>query len=173
MFCKAGAVFDDLLAANRRYASGFAYRGVPPRAAAGFGLITCMDTRIEPLAAFGLVVGDAKIVRNAGGRVTSDALRSMVLASSFLGVTAIAVMHHTGCALAGTTDEELLASLPEGQRRHLSGASLLAMPDPDAALAEDVRRLRACAAMPEGVQFEGWRYDVDTGEVARLIPAES
>jgi carbonic anhydrase len=166
-------VFDNLLAANRRYAAGFMYKGVPAKAAAGFGLITCMDTRIEPLAAFGLAVGDSKIVRNAGGRVTSDAMRSMVLAASFLGVTGIAVMHHTGCALAGTTDEELLASLPETQRRHLTGVQLLAMPDPDAALAEDVAKLRSCAAMPAGVQVEGWRYDVDTGAVNRLIPAAS
>lgn len=166
-------MFDDLLAANRQYASGFLYKGVPPRAAAGFGLITCMDTRIEPLTAFGLVVGDAKIVRNAGGRVTPDAIRSMVLAASFLGVTGIAVMHHTGCALAGTTDEDLLAALPEEQRQHLTGVPLLAMPDPDAALAEDVQKLRSCAAMPAGVQVEGWRYNVDTGEVARLIPATS
>lgn len=162
-------MFDDLLAANRRYAAGFSLKDTPVRAAKGFGLITCMDTRIDPLAILGIRVGDAKIVRNAGGRVTPDVLRSMVLATSFLGVTHIAVMHHTGCALAGITESEVLDDLPDEQRRHLSETAFLAMPDPDAALAADVGTLRSFPGMPTGIRVEGWRYDVFTGEVARLI----
>jgi carbonic anhydrase len=168
-FCKAGTVFDDILAANRRYAAGFSLKGMPARASRGFGLITCMDTRIDPLAILGLEVGEAKIVRNAGGRVTPDVLRSMVLAASFLEVTHIAVMHHTGCALAGTTDDEVLSNLSESQRGHLSGTAFLAMPDPDSALSDDVRALRSWPGMPEGIEVEGWRYDVESGAVARLI----
>lgn len=171
MICKAGPVFDDLLAANRRYASKFALKGLTARAAKGFGLVTCMDSRIDPLAMLGIKPGDAKILRTAGGRVTPDVLRSLVLATSFLGVTDIAVIHHTGCALAETTDDEILDHLPDEQRRHLDGAALLAMPDPDAALAEDVTAIRSYAALPSGIKVEGWRYDVETGLVARLIPS--
>jgi carbonic anhydrase len=166
-------VFDDLLASNRRYAAGFSLKDIPVRAAKGFGLVTCMDTRIDPLAILGIRVGDSKIVRNAGGRVTPDVLRSMALATAVLGVTHIAVMHHTGCALAGTTDSEVLDSLPEEQRRHLSEIAFLAMPDPDAALADDVRTLRSWPGIPRGVQVEGWRYDVYSGQVARLIHGPS
>ena len=90
-------MFDELLAANRRYASGFRLQGIPGAAAKGFGLVTCMDSRIEPLVMLGLSQGDAKILRNAGGRVTSDVLRSLVLATTFLGVEYVAVMHHTDC----------------------------------------------------------------------------
>ena len=164
-------MFDDLLAANRRYASKFALKGLTARAAKGFGLVTCMDSRIDPLAMLGIKPGDAKILRTAGGRVTPDVLRSLVLATSFLGVTDIAVIHHTGCALAETTDDEILGHLPDEQRRHLDGAALLAMPDPDAALAEDVTAIRSYAALPSGIRIEGWRYDVETGLVARLIPS--
>jgi carbonic anhydrase len=162
-------VFDELLAANRRYAAEFSLGDVPVRAARGLGVVTCMDTRIDPLSILGIRVGDAKIVRNAGGRVTPDVLRSMVLATSLLGVTRIAVMHHTGCALAGITDSQVLADLSDEQRRQLSETAFLAMPDPDAALAEDVRALRTFPGMPAGVEVEGWRYDVHTGRIARLI----
>lgn len=169
MICKAGPVFDDFLAANRRYASKFALKGMSPRAAKGLGLVTCMDSRIDPLTMLGIKPGDAKILRTAGGRVTPDVLRSLVLATSFLGVTDIAVIHHTGCALAETTDEEILRDLPDEQRRHLPGTSFLAMPDPDAALTEDVMAIRSCAGLPSGISVEGWRYDVETGLIARLI----
>ncbi|HEX6391924.1 MAG TPA: carbonic anhydrase [Acidimicrobiales bacterium] len=162
-------MFDDLLAANRRYAAEFSLKDLPVPAARGFGLITCMDTRIDPLAILGLRVGDAKILRNAGGRVTPDVLRSMTLATSLLEVTHIAVMHHTGCALAGKTDAEVFESLPEQQREHLFGVDFLAMPDPDTALEEDVRILRSWSGMPASIAVEGWRYDVHTGRVARLI----
>ncbi|HEX4865101.1 MAG TPA: carbonic anhydrase, partial [Acidimicrobiales bacterium] len=148
-------MFDDLLAANRRYASKFALKGMTARAARGFGLVTCMDSRIDPLAMLGIGPGDAKILRTAGARVTADVLRSLVLATSFLGVTDIAIIHHTGCALGETTDDEILRDLPEEQRRHLEGTAFLAMPDPDAALAEDVRAVRSHRGLPSGIRVEG------------------
>jgi carbonic anhydrase len=166
-------MFDDLLAANRQYAAGFTLGGLPARAAAGFGLVACMDTRIEPLAMLGLQPGDAKILRNAGGRVTPDVLRSLALAATYLGVTRIAVMHHTGCALAGRTADDLRSGLSAAQAAGAQGWDFLAMPDPDGALAADVHAVRTCAALPSGVVVEGWRYDVDTGLVDRVIPSEA
>lgn len=132
--------------------------------------MTCMDTRIDPLAILGIEPGDAKIIRNAGGRATSDVLRSLVLAVAFLGVSDIAVMHHTGCALAGMTDEQVLSGIPEGQRRALEGTAFLAMPDPDTALGEDVQSVRSHPGLPATIRAEGWRYDVETGLVHRVIP---
>jgi len=164
-------MFEELLAANRRYASGFALQGLAARAAKGFGLVTCIDTRIEPLAAFGLVPGDAKILRNAGGRVTDDVLRSLVLATTLLGVSYVAVMHHTECALADRTDDDLRAGLSPEQAAAAQDWEFLAMPDPDGALAADVDAVRRCALLPPGIEVEGWSYDVRTGAVDRLIPS--
>jgi len=170
---EAGASFDELLEANRRYSSFFALGGVPAQAAKGFGLVTCMDSRIEPLAMFGLRPGDAKIVRNGGGRVTPDVLRSLVLATSFLAVTRVAVMHHTDCALANREESEIRSGLSPTQAAHGEGWRFLAMPDPDAALWADVQSVRTCAVLPDGVQVEGWRYDVDSGLVSRVIPSDA
>lgn len=172
-FCQTDPMFDELLAANRRYASGFSLQGIAGAAAKGFGLVTCMDSRIEPLVMLGLSQGDAKILRNAGGRVTADVLRSLVLATTFLGVEYVAVMHHTDCALAGRDDAEVRSGLSPAQREGSPGWEFLAMPDPDAALAADVDTVRTCPALPGGIQVEGWRYDVATGAVLRVIPTSA
>src|ERR1700682_1696852 len=105
-------MMDDLLGANRAYASAFTLAGIPARAATGLALLTCMDSRIEPLTMLGLKPGDAKILRNAGGRVTPDVLRSLILATTFLGVRRIAIMQHTDCALAHRTDDQIRSDFP-------------------------------------------------------------
>jgi carbonic anhydrase len=162
-------MFDDLLRANRAYVSQFELAGIPARAAKGFALVTCMDSRIEPLTMLGLLPGDAKIVRNAGGRVTSDVLRSLILATRFLGVRRIAVMQHTGCALAYQADADIRSELAAQGVEASDTWDFLAMPEPDAALRADVEAVRACGLLPPGVGVEGWRYDVDTGEIVRVV----
>ena len=94
--------FDDVLAANREYAPPSLDEGGPGQAAKGLAVLTCMDSRIEPLATLGLQRGDAKIMRNAGARVTDDVLRTLVLANALLNVERVLVMAHTDCAMAGT-----------------------------------------------------------------------
>ena len=166
---KIVVVFDELLEANRTAAEGFDLAGVPPVAARGFALVTCMDTRIEPLAMLGLRPGDAKILRNAGGRVTPDVLRSLVLATWLLQVRAVAVMQHTECALAGLGEGAVRGRLEEAGADGAAGWEFLAMDDPDAALREDVERVRACPDLPEKVAVEGWRYDVSSGLIRRIV----
>jgi carbonic anhydrase len=164
-------MFDEFIAANRAYSSDFSLQGIQPRAAKGFALVTCMDTRIEPLTMLGLVPGDAKIMRNAGGRVTRDVLRSLVLATTYLGVTEIAVMQHTGCALANRSDDDLRGGLPSAVQDQAAEWEFLAMPDPDKALAADVEAVRTCPLLVPGVLVEGWRYSVATGLIDRVIPS--
>ena len=162
-------MFDELLFANATYVDGFTLQGIAPVAARGFALVTCMDSRIEPLTMLGLVPGDAKILRNGGARVTPDVLRGLILATHFLGVTEIAVMQHTDCALAGQDDADVRARLAA---RGMAGADawdFLAMPEPDVALVADVALVRTCAQLPVGVAVEGWRYDVDTGRILRVV----
>src|SRR6185369_1133821 len=104
-------MFDDLLAANRRYRDEFHDSGVAGIAAKGLAVLTCIDSRIDPLAMLGLAPGDAKIIRNAGARVTPDSLRSLVLAVNLLGVKRICVVQHTDCAMARKSDDEIRAAI--------------------------------------------------------------
>jgi carbonic anhydrase len=166
-------MFDELLLANRRYAEAFDLAGLSGQASKGLALVTCIDTRIEPLAALGLRPGDAKILRNAGGRVTDDVLRSLVLATGLLGIVRIAVMHHTSCALAGQSDEQLRAMLTPTQAEAVRDWPLRGMPDPDEALARDVDLIASCPAMPADLPVAGWRYDVATGRIDDLIKANT
>jgi len=164
-------MFDDLLQANTSYSDGFTLRGIAPVAAKGFALVTCMDSRIEPLTMLGLHPGDAKILRNAGARVTPDVIRSLVLATHFLDVREIAVMQHTNCALAGETDAGVRTRLADQGTAGVDDWEFLAMPDPDGSLAADVDLLRGCPQLPGGVQVEGWRYDVQIGLIHRVVPS--
>jgi carbonic anhydrase len=162
------AMFDDLLDANARYATEFGLSQLRPQAAKQFALVTCIDSRIEPLAALGLVPGDAKILRNAGGRVTDDVLRSVAIAVAGLGVTRVAVMHHTDCAMA-TSDEALRAKLARSARGGLDGIELHTMADPDAALVADVELLRSSLLVPATLEVAGWSYDVTTGRITTVV----
>ncbi len=164
-------MFDELLEANAAYAADFTLAGIPAVAGKEFGLVTCMDSRIEPLAMLGLGPGDAKILRNAGGRVTADVLRSLVLAATFLAVREIAVMQHTDCALGERTDDDVRAGLRSGGVEVPGDWEVLAMPDPDQALRSDVQVVRSCPLLPAGVRVEGWRYDVGSGRIRRVVPS--
>ncbi len=127
-----------------------------------------MDTRIDPLAIFSIKIGDAKIIRNAGGRVTQDTLRSLILAKAFLGVKKILIMHHTECALANTTNAEIEKNLPVEMKEFAAHIDFLPMENPDGALHEDVNQLLTNTALSE-VEIEGWRYDVQTGKASRIF----
>jgi carbonic anhydrase len=162
---QTSAGFDDLLDANTIYSSSFSLAGLEPRAAKRFALVTCIDSRIEPLAALGLRPGDAKIMRNAGGRVTDDVLRSLAVATALLGVERIAVMHHTQCAMASKSEAALRAGVLRAGGQLCDDYLLLAMEDPGAALAADVAALRKSPLVRPGVIVAGWRYDVTTGRV--------
>ncbi len=161
-------VLEDLLEANGRYVQQFSLAGLASRASAGVAVLTCIDTRIEPLSMLGLRPGDAKILRNAGARVTPDAVRSLALATHLLGVSEIAVIQHTDCALGGRSDAEISDRLAEAG---FAGeeAEWLAMPDPEAALHSDVQALRASPLLARGTRVEGWRYDVRDGSIVRIV----
>jgi carbonic anhydrase len=158
-------VFDDVLEANRRYQAQFHDPGIRGTAARGLAVLTCIDSRIDPLAMLGLRPGDAKIIRNAGARVTDDALRSLVLATNLLAVDRICVVQHTDCAMVGVTDDELRARIGGERGTDASGFHFHAMTDQLAALREDVARLTACPLLPPGVEIGAFIFDVQRGEV--------
>jgi carbonic anhydrase len=165
-------VLDELVAASQQYASTFDGHGMPSAPTRGLAVLTCMDSRIDPAAIFGLDLGEANVVRNAGGRVTDDAIRSLVLGTGLLGVARVVVMHHTDCALAGQSEESLRARLKAAGLTAVDSAPLLAMPDPDAALGDDVEALRRSPLLPRDLDVVGWRYDVATGQVATVVPSD-
>jgi carbonic anhydrase len=156
-------MFDDLLAANRAFHQRFSDPGLEGRAARGLAVLTCIDSRIDPLAMLGLAPGDAKILRNAGARVTSDALRSLVLAVNLLDVRRICVVQHTDCALASTSEDVVRARIGDALGVTVSTWDFLTMHDQIPALRDDLRRIVECDLIPDGVEVGGFVYDVKTG----------
>jgi carbonic anhydrase len=155
--------FDDVLNANRRYQQRFIDSGMRGRAARGLAVLTCIDSRIDPLSMLGLTPGDAKIIRNAGARVTDDALRSLVLAVNLLGVERVCLVAHTDCAMAGSTDEQMQALVSDASGTDASGWTFLATTDQHATLREDIARIRACELLPGDLLVGGFLFDVTTG----------
>ena len=161
--------FADLLAANRAYAEDFALGGFDGVAHAGVALVTCMDSRIDPLGMLGLKPGDAKIFRNPGGRVTEAALEALVLGAHLLNVKRILVVPHTRCAMASATLEELRARVGESAGQDASWQTFGVVSDQRAALEDDVHKVRAHPLIPESVEVGGFLYDVDTGLLERVV----
>src|SRR3954449_4343449 len=106
--------FDDVLASNAEYSKTFADAGTPGRAARGLAVVTCMDSRINPLGMLGLQPGDAKILRNAGARVTDDVLRTLVLAVHLLNVSRVMVVAHTDCRMVGGSEDDVHQAIAAG-----------------------------------------------------------
>ena len=159
--------FEDLLAANRRFAETFALSGFDGIAHAGVAVVTCMDSRIDPLRMLGLEAGDAKIFRNPGGRVTPQALEALVLGAHLLNVRRILVVPHTRCAMASSTLDELRAKVGDSAGQDASWQPFGVVEDQDGALEDDVRKIRAHPLIPDSVEVGGFMYDVDTGLLSR------
>ena len=152
---------DQLLAANRSYADGDI--GVTDaRPNRRLAIVTCMDARIDVFAVLGLNLGEAHVIRNAGGRLTEDVLRSLALSSHVLGVDRVVIMQHTKCGLTGVEDDDL---------RRLTGAELGFLPIHDHAtdLRDDVEALAATEYLGPISKIAGFVYDVETGAVDELV----
>jgi len=160
--------FDDLLAANREFANTFDLAGFDGVAHAGIAIVTCMDSRISPLEMVGLAPGDAKIFRNPGGRVTPQALEALVLGVHLLRVERILVIPHTRCAMATSSLEELREKVGASAGQDASWQNFGVVEDQEAALLDDVRKVRAHPLIPDSVAVGGFLYDVDTGLLDQL-----
>ena len=161
--------FEDLLAANRKFAETFALSGFDGIAHAGVALVTCMDSRIAPLNMLGLKPGDAKIFRNPGGRVTAQALEALVLGVHLLNVHRILVVPHTRCAMASSTLEELRAKVAASAGQDASWQTFGVVEDQEGTLKDDVRKVRSHPLIPDTIEVGGFIYDVDTGLLAQRV----
>lgn len=162
-----GDAFADVLAANEAYADRFELADLEARAARGLGVLTCMDSRIDPLAMLGLVPGDAKILRNAGARVTDDVLRTLVLASYLLGVERVMVVAHTRCRMVADSEDEVHAAIRDAGGPDTRGISFLTTRDQEGDLRADVQRVRSWPFL-HNVTAGGFVYDLDTGRLRRI-----
>ena len=153
---------DSLLEANRAYASGWTAPDLGSRPSRRLAVVTCMDVRIDPLAVLGLQLGEAHVIRNGGGRLTEDVLRSVALSSHALGVDTVVLMQHTACGLTGVTDEEL---------RRLTGADLdfLTIGDHARSLRSDIESLVAKPYLTPITTFAGLLYDVETALTEEVV----
>jgi len=182
------AALDQILEANAAYAKDFGEKGrlkAPP--ARGIAILTCMDARLDPAKFAGLDEGEAHVIRNAGGRASEDAIRSLVVSYKLLRTQTWLVIHHTDCGMTSFTDDEmqtLLASSLEPAEpteagwRDLGGGSgspegaymaWLPIGEPDAALRADVERIRNHPLVPARIAVHGLRYDCATGKLGRII----
>ncbi|MCU1587073.1 MAG: putative carbonate hydratase [Frankiales bacterium] len=160
--------FDDLLSANADFADAFVDDGLPGQAAQGLAIVTCMDSRIEPLAMLGLKRGDAKILRNAGGRVTGDVLRTLVLATHLLGVTRVLVVEHTECKMASATEDQVHEQIQSEFGIDTRSLDFKVMDDQLASLKRDVQRVRSSPYLPKELEVGGFLLDVRTGRLREV-----
>jgi carbonic anhydrase len=157
----------DLLRANERHIAGFDASDLQVRPRKALVILTCMDSRYTAQGVMGLALGDAHVIRNAGGRVTDDVIRSLTLSAALLGTRACVVIHHSDCGLVGRSDEELqqLVADAAGAR---PAFSFLPFDDLDQSVRADLRALRACPYLPSDYEVIGFVYDVRTGRLQQI-----
>ena len=135
------------------------------QAAKGLAVVTCMDSRIDPLAVLGMEAGDVKILRNAGARVTDDVLRTLVLAAYLLNVSRVLVMPHTSCKMASATEDEIHQVILDEYGVDTRSIEVRVVEDQIEALDRDVTRIRAYPFLPKDLVVAGAIYDVHTGQL--------
>ncbi|MEV4218146.1 carbonic anhydrase [Nonomuraea sp. NPDC049725] len=154
--------FDDVFAGNAKFAKKFKESGLTGTAARGLAVVTCMDSRIDPLGLLGLKPGDAKILRNAGARVTDDVLRTLVLGVYLLGVRRVLVMPHTDCGMTKVTDADV-HDLTQSNGVDTRSLEFHTVPDQHAALLHDLTRITSSPFLPADMPVQGAIYDVRSG----------
>ena len=158
--------FSDVLSANADYARDFESSHLTGKAAQGLAIITCMDSRISPLAIVGMGPGDVKILRNAGARVTDDVLRTLVLATFLLGVNRVLVMPHTDCRMASASEPEIHETILKEYGVDTRSVEFRTVNDPIEALQIDVKRIRTHPFLAANkITVGGAVFDVNTGKL--------
>jgi carbonic anhydrase len=163
------SILPELLAANERYAAGFTKGDLPMPPGRRVAILTCMDARLDPAKFLGLEEGDAHVIRNAGGRASGDALRSLIISQQLLGTREVVVIHHSDCGMLTFGNEELRRRLREGFGADASDIDFLPFTDLAQSVRDDVATIRNSPFVPEDVPVSGFIYDVHSG---RLQPVE-
>ena len=162
--------FDEFLTANKAFAAHFDQSDLPIPPARRVAVVACMDARLHPEEALGLNIGDAHMIRNAGGRV-QDAMRSLVISERLLGTTEIVVLHHTDCGMMTFTNQQLVDKIQADLGVDVQGQDFLPFPNLDQSVRDDVAFLRESPLIPKHVAISGAIYDVATGKVQEVVRA--
>jgi carbonic anhydrase len=165
------SVFDELLAHNRGYAQRFDLGHLQTPPVRKLVILTCMDSRMDLEQLLGLRVGDAHMIRNAGGLATDDAIRSLILSTHMLGTRFIAIIQHTECALMSVSDEEFRWRLSSSTGKDASHLQFHAFRDLDGNVREQVARVRQDPFLPRAIEVRGFVYDVKRGSLREVQPA--
>ena len=160
--------FDQLFAANAEFAKNFKSQDLTGEAKKGLAIVTCMDSRIDPLRIIGMSAGDAKILRNAGARVTEDVLRTLILATTLLNVSRVLVMPHTDCRMASGTEEQIHATILGKSGIDTRSVEIRTVTDQVSALKSDLVRIEQFPLLPKGIEIVGAIYNVKTGELKKV-----
>lgn len=160
--------FEDLFAANRDFVKEFKSQDLTGEAKKGLAIVTCMDSRIDPLRIVGMSAGDAKILRNAGARVTEDVLRTLILATYLLNVSRVLVMPHSDCRMATGTEDEIHNAIFEKSGVDTRGIEIKTVTDQIDALKSDLIKIEQFPFLPKGIAIVGAIYDVKSGKLTKI-----
>ncbi|KAI8624683.1 carbonate dehydratase [Xylariaceae sp. FL1651] len=162
----------NLVEKNAEYARTFDKGDLPLPPGKKYLVVTCMDARIDPCSAFGISLGDAHVIRNAGGSA-KDAQRSIVISEQLLGTREIILVKHTGCGMLTFNNEEAHALVKEklgpGASAELATLDFLPFSDLETAVKADVELLKKTNTVPDDVMISGWVYEVETGKVRQVV----
>ena len=159
---------DDLLENNRAYAEAFDAGDLPKAPARRVAVVTCMDARIDAHRILGLGLGEAHVIRNAGGVASDDAIRSLAISQRALGTEEILVIQHTDCGMVGFDDEAFRAELEKetGERPEWAADGF---PDPHSGVKESVERIRSSPFLPNRAAVRGFVYEVESGRLREVV----
>ncbi|CYV06163.1 carbonic anhydrase [Streptococcus suis] len=161
--------FQNFMKANKAYVDLHGDYHLPLRPKTKVAIVTCMDSRLHVAQALGLALGDAHILRNAGGRVTEDMIRSLVISQQQLGTREIVVLHHTDCGAQTFTNEDFAVQLKRDLGVDVTGQDFLPFTDIEESVREDIALLKQSPLIPDDVEISGAVYDVDTGRMTEVI----
>lgn len=159
-------IMDEFLEKNAAYAAGFNQGGLPAPPAKKIAIVTCMDARIHPEAALGIGLGEAHVIRNAGGRV-ADALRSLAISQTLLGTEEVAIIHHTDCGMLTFTDEDIRARL-RARGADADHIAFLPFRDLEQSVRDDIALYGSSPIVRHDIPVHGYLYDVNTGKVSQV-----
>ena len=162
-------VVADLVSNNQRFAEGFDKGDLPMPPAKQVAIVACMDARMHPETFLGLEMGDAHMIRNAGGRASDDAIRSLIISTHLLGTREFAVIHHTDCGMLTFSNDDMVEKLGD----QASSIDFLPFSDLAASVKEDVDRIRQHPLVPDDIPVSGYIYDVKTGKLQEVVAPAS
>lgn len=162
-------VTEELVAANQQFAEGYTLGQLPMPPARHVAVLACMDARLHPEQFLGLDIGDAHCIRNAGGRASDDALRSLIISQKLLGTTEVLVIHHTDCGMVTFSNQDLHKRLMEETGADASSIDFLPFSDLTQSVRDDVRTIRSSPFINPGTRVTGFLYDVATGKLEEVV----